>query len=199
MIVVKDLNDSEPYKVFKKYFESAVNINQNNIEVICISSWDNNTNEVESRFVNLKYIIDEDWIFFSNYSSKKAQNFTDHPQISALIYWNKLNIQIRMKAEIFKTSESFSNSHFCKRTDEKNALAISSKQSQKIESYSNVIENYEKVLSRKSTNIQRPAYWGGYSFKPYYFEFWEGNDNRLNKRKVYSKNENQWHKYFLQP
>ena len=199
MIVVKDLNNSEPYKIFKKFFESATSINQNNIEVICISSWDNNTNEVESRFVNLKYIINEDWIFFSNYSSKKAQNFKDHPQISALIYWNKLNVQIRMKAEIFKSSESFSDSHFCKRANEKNALAISSEQSQKIESYSKVVENYEKVLSRKSKNIQRPAYWGGYSFKPYYFEFWEGNDNRLNKRKVYSKNGKQWHKYFLQP
>ena len=45
----------------------------------------------------------------------------------------------------------------------------------------------------KKINIQRPSYWGGYSFKPYYFEFWEGQ-NRLNKRTIYKRINSEWTK-----
>ena len=46
---------------------------------------------------------------------------------------------------------------------------------------------------------KRPEYWGGYSFVPYYFEFWEGNENRLNKRHVFSMEEGAWKETLLQP
>ena len=40
----------------------------------------------------------------------------------------------------------------------------------------------------KDLNLfDRPSNWGGYSFKPYYFEFWEGHKSRLNKRNVYGE------------
>ena len=82
--------------------------------------------------VNLKYIIDDEWIFFSNYNSLKAQNFLNHDQISALFYWDSINVQIRIKAKIFKTLSKFSDEHFEKRNIKKNALSISSMQSQPI-------------------------------------------------------------------
>ena len=64
--------------------------------------------------------------------------------------------------------------------DKKNALAISSSQSNKIESYKQVELNYQKSLDNdKLTDC--PDYWGGFSFIPYYFEFWQGHQSRLNK------------------
>ena len=30
-----------------------------------------------------------------------------------------------------------------------------------------------------------PNDWGGFLFKPYYFEFWKGHESRLNERDVY--------------
>ena len=33
----------------------------------------------------------------------------------------------------------------------------------------------------------RPDFWGGFSFVPYYFEFWQGHKNRLNKRHVFEQ------------
>ena len=44
-----------------------------------------------------------------------------------------------------------------------------------------------------------PDYWGGFKFKPYYFEFWEGHKSRLNKREIFKLDNNDWTKYFLQP
>ena len=63
--------------------------------------------EVEARYVNLKYIDNNEWIFFSNYLSPKANQFESHDQVSILIYWASINTQIRMKAKIFKTSSEF--------------------------------------------------------------------------------------------
>ena len=73
----------------------------------------------------------EEFIFFSNYNSPKAIEFRSHDQISCAIFWSEVNIQIRIKAFIQKTSVSFNNLYFKSRSLEKNALAISSNQSKK--------------------------------------------------------------------
>ena len=38
---------------------------------------------------------------------------------------------------------------------------------------------------------------GGYSFSPYYFEFWDGHKSRVNKRYVYELVKNKWVEYYL--
>ena len=198
MITIESLNDQPPYKDFKKFYELAKLQGQSNIDVISVSSFSITKNEVESRYVNLKYILDDEWIFFSNYNSIKAANFKKHNQISVLFYWESINLQIRIKANIKKSDKSISDEHFIGRLDEKNALAISSDQSAKIDSYEEVLVKYNNIFQNNNLK-DRPDYWGGFSFKPYYFEFWEGNENRINKRKVYELNEKEWISYFLEP
>ena len=44
-----------------------------------------------------------------------------------------------------------------------------------------------------------PEYWGGYSFTPYYFEFWKGHESRINKREVFDQIDGVWKQSFLQP
>ena len=198
MIKIKDIDRSEPYNKFKDYYDLASSSNQESIDAISISSYDKETNQVESRYVNLKYVIGKELIFFSNYNSMKAINFKNHNQISALIYWNKINLQIRMKAKIKKTDPIFSDEYFKKRKKEKNALAISSKQSQIIDSHEDVKNNYKNTLDMDDLYL-RPNYWGGYSFIPYYFEFWKGHEFRLNERDVYEFNNKEWTHFKLQP
>ena len=199
MIDLTAINSEKPYKKFIEHYKNAVLNNQKSIEAISISSFNKNTKEVESRFVNLKYIVNDEWIFFSNYKSNKARNFISHNQISALFYWNAINVQIRIKAIIRKSPRDFSDVHFMKRSLEKNALAISSDQSMPIASYDHVVANYNRVLSNKDSLSKRPDYWGGYSFTPYLFEFWEGNESRLNKRMIYIKKNSKWITSTLQP
>ena len=198
MIKFINTSDEAPYKVFKEKYEDSLNANQKIIEAICISSFSSTDNEVNARFVNLKFVKDKEFIFFSNYKSPKSIDFISHDQITALIYWNATNVQIRMKANIKQTSKKFNMEYFAKRDIRKNALAISSNQSNKIASYEDVSKNYEKSL--KKDNLEKcPEYWGGYSFIPYYFEFWEGHESRLNKREVYEKKNDKWDRFILQP
>ena len=199
MIEINNISKALPYKYFKQYFDKAISNNQENLEAVSISSLDLNSMEVESRFVNLKYINHDKWIFFTNYNSPKSKAFDTHDQVSALFYWNKINTQIRMKAKIEQCTVSLSDQHFAKRSHEKNAIAVSSKQSEAIESYEMVINNYKEVLNNNAILSSRPESWGGFSFTPYYFEFWEGSDFRLNKRVSYSLVNSKWVKAYLQP
>tara|TARA_Y100001970_G_scaffold140020_1_gene172409 strand:+ start:461 stop:1057 length:597 start_codon:yes stop_codon:yes gene_type:complete len=198
MIQFKNLNQEEPYLLFKSKYDEAYSAGQKVIEAISISTFENKTNEVDSRFVNLKFVSENEFIFFSNYKSPKANSFETHNQIAALIYWSSINVQIRMKAKIKKMSNDYNQSYFENRSKKKNALAISSNQSKPINSYDQVIENYNKSLSNDDLK-KCPEYWGGYSFTPYYFEFWEGHESRINKRDVFEKLDGGWRHSFVQP
>lgn len=198
--MIKFTNDNleKPYILFRENYYAALKKKQSSIEAISISSYSLANSEVDSRFVNLKYVDDKRFIFFSNYESPKATAFNSHSQIAALIYWPSINVQIKMKAQIKKTSKEFNQKYFYDRSEKKNALAISSYQSKQIDSYKEVKAKYNKVL--KSDDLKKcPDYWGGFSFIPYYFEFWEGNESRINKREVFNKIDNIWQHTFLQP
>lgn len=198
MIIFKNPINQKPYSIFKEKYDEANKLNQKNIEAIAISSYDLSAEQVDSRFVNLKFIDGKEFIFFTNYNSPKSIAFASHEQISALIYWASSNTQIRIKAKIKKTSKEYNNNYFKNRAREKNALAISSDQSKPIDSYSQVKQNFNKSL--KTSDLTRcPEYWGGYAFTPYYFEFWEGESFRLNKREVFEKKQDIWNHYVLQP
>lgn len=198
MIEFNKMSKEAPYIVFKDFYRDSLEADQKNIEAICIASYSSENKEVHARFVNLKFVNDKKFIFFSNYNSPKSQHFYSHKQITALIYWNSINVQIRMKALIEKTSKDFNKKYFFQRDIKKNALAISSQQSQYIESYEEVLKNYNRTFENDDLT-ECPEFWGGFSFVPYYFEFWQGHESRLNKREKYELINNEWAHSFLQP
>ena len=187
-----------PYQLLKKKYDEAIAAGQKGIEAISISSYNKEIDEVDSRYVNLKFIKNDEFIFFSNYGSPKASAFSSHNQLAALLYWPSINVQIRMRANIKKTTNEFNQKYFFNRSEEKNALAISSNQSKPIDSYSQVVDNYNRSLEIDDLK-KCPEYWGGFSFIPYYFEFWEGHKSRLNKREVFNNIDGTWKHSFLQP
>lgn len=198
MISFQNIKKELPFKIFYKNYQRALEAKQKNIEAIAISSFNKITNEVDSRFVNLKYVNEDKFIFFSNYNSPKSLAFDSNNQISGLIFWPSINLQIRLKAKIKKTSRRFNQNYFQTRLIDKNALAISSRQSQIIKSFDLVKENYKKIKKTEDL-LKCPKYWGGFAFKPYEIEFWEGNKYRLNRRDCYKRKGKVWHHSILEP
>ena len=198
MIMFLNDNSSIPFLEFKNKYNQAIKAKQSSVEAVCISSFNNTSSEVNSRYVNLKVIDNDKFIFFSNYNSPKAIQFNQHDQISSVFYWDTLNIQIRMRSKIYKSSKAISDTHFNSREHKKNALSISSMQSRPINNYADVVKKYNKVLNKKKLS-SRPLYWGGFSFVPYFFEFFEGHESRINKRTSFELNNGIWKKYTLEP
>ena len=98
MIELRNLSKDQPYRAFVELYEGALMNNQPSVEAVVISSFNNKTNEVDARFVNLKYIIDDRWIFFSNYSSPKSKSFENrqkHAQIKSFSSVTQNQIKIK--------------------------------------------------------------------------------------------------------
>ena len=198
MIEFNNISQEIPYLLFKEFYDKSLSKKQKNVEAICIASYSPSSDEVQARFVNLKFVNEKKLIFFNNYNSPKASEFFEHNPITGLIYWNEINVQIRMKAKIKKTSKKFSQAYFAQRNKKKNALAISSNQSKVISSYKDVEKKYDESLLKKDLS-KCPKHWGGYYFIPYYFEFWKGHKDRLNKRDAYKKLNGKWIHSCLEP
>ena len=191
-------NNDRPFLKFRKLYTQACDVENFDIEAAVIASLNVENNEVEARYVNIKILDEKKFIFFSNYNSPKAQQFKLHNQAALVFYWPISNIQIRIKGEIEMIAAEYSDNFFMNRSLFKNALAICSKQSQPIDSYKMMKEKYKDSLHNNNLSV-RPEYWGGYSLTPYYFEFWEGHESRINKRKIFNKIDGSWKKSYLQP
>lgn len=115
MIITK-IEKSKPYEVFFEYYSKAISLEQKNIEALSVSSYNLMNKEVETRYVNLKYIEGDKFIFFTNYNSPKAVAFDSHNQVAALLFWQTINVQIRFKAKIKKMPYEFNQKHFLQRS-----------------------------------------------------------------------------------
>ena len=112
MIDLRKIGTDRPHQLLQSFYEEALSSKQNNIEAILIASYSLTRNEVDARYVNLKFIIENDFIFFSNYQSPKAIQFKEHNQITAVLYWNNINVQIRMKGKVKKLSKEKNSKYF---------------------------------------------------------------------------------------
>lgn len=148
MINFKNPSKETPYKIFIEKYEDALHSGQRNIEAVAIASFNRELNEVQNRFVNIKFLSKNNFIFFTNYNSPKSISFNSHNQVAGIFYWSSINTQIRIKAFVDKTDTGFNKNYFAKRSANKNALAISSHQSQKISSFDEVISNFD--ITKKS-------------------------------------------------
>ena len=145
------------------------------------------------RTVLLKGFDEQGFVFFTNYSSRKGNELEENPNASILFFWKELGRQIRIEGIIEKISGEESDEYFHSRPVDSQIAAAASAQS-------NVIENRE-VLDHKFNELKgkykdgiipRPANWGGYRLAPHKIEFWQGRQNRLHDRILYSKNDEGW-------
>jgi len=146
MIFFYNIDKNHPFSLlYDKYLEASKR-NQTSIEAMVLATLDLENMLPNSRFVNAKYITNEEIIFFSNYQGTKSREIENTNNVSVIFYWDTIKVQIRIRGRIIKSKKEVSDKHFFERSDDKNAIAISSNQSSVIDSYSYVVKKYEEVL-----------------------------------------------------
>ena len=192
------LSESEifdkPLELFNKWF-NEITSNRIDIEVnaMTLSTIDND-GFPRNRVVLLKYFSDEGFTFFTNYNSNKAKSILNNNKVSLSFFWEKMERQIIIKGNAFKTSDEISDNYFNSRPlGSKIGALVSSNQSSVIPSRSFLEDEFEKVKKQFETcQISRPFNWGGFIVKPIEYEFWQGRENRLHDRIRYNKKDNKW-------
>ena len=166
---------------------------------MCISSVDEFGGS-DSRMVLFKEFNQEKIVFFTNYQSKKGIDILNNGKISAVFFWDKLGRQLRIQGNAQKTSREISEKYYNSRPLGSRVSAILSQQSQEINSYEELREEFENLKKEyKSKEPVCPQNWGGIEIEITKLEFWQEHESRLHEREVFYKVEGEWGRKFLSP
>jgi len=187
---------ANPFDWFSFWFDEAIHNEWGEANAMVLSTTDSE-GKPHSRVVLLKEFSENGFVFFTNYESHKGKHIQVNATVALLFFWQKLQRQVRIEGMATKLSPQQSDNYFYSRPYENQIAAMVSKQSKPLESKEKLLQEYEKLL--KEQNAIRPCNWGGYIIKPFYFEFWQGQPNRLHERVVYQLENSNWIKYLLYP
>lgn len=191
--------DANPFVQFEKWFSDAQNaqILEPNTMLLATSGAQNIPN---IRAVLLKIFDERGFVFFTNYTSDKAKEIQENPNVAVEFLWLDLERQVRIIGTCEKISHTESLSYFMKRSRGSQIGAWVSEQSKIISSRKLLSMALEKMKEKfKNGEVPLPDFWGGYRVIPNKIEFWQGRESRLHDRILYTKEGESWHISRLAP
>lgn len=179
---------SDPIEQFTRWFEevAATSVIEANAMVLATVTPDDLP---QARTVLMKGFDAKGLRFYTNYDSAKGQQIAANPHVCALFYWPTLQRQVRWLGIAEQVSAEESDEYFASRPRGSQIGALASEQSQPINSAGELRQRFEDVERQYMDDepIPRPPHWGGYCIRPTVIEFWQGRENRLHDRIVFTK------------
>ncbi|PHS24845.1 MAG: pyridoxamine 5'-phosphate oxidase [Methylophaga sp.] len=187
----RDELDADPIKQFELWFKQAIEVGI--IEPSAMSLATSDGVEVSLRTVLLKFFDEKGFVFFTNYASKKSKQIESNPQAALLFPWLALERQVKISGRVEKISMLESINYFATRPKDSQLGAWASHQSSTLSSRQVLLTQFEAMKTKfKQGEIPLPDFWGGYRVIPHSIEFWQGRENRLHDRFIYTKSDNKW-------
>ncbi len=145
------------------------------------------------RIVLLKHVDSRGFVFFTNYSSRKARELAGNPRISLHFPWHTADRQVKVCGSAEKVSTAESLKYFVSRPRDSQLAAIASRQSSVLSSRTVLMNQFESLKQKfREGEIPLPDFWGGYRVTPAEMEFWQGGENRLHDRFRYTREGDGW-------
>jgi pyridoxamine 5'-phosphate oxidase len=179
---------SDPMEQFKTWLKEAEaeNIFEPNAFVLSTMS---SSLTPSSRTVLLKGIDEHGFYFFTNYGSRKGQELSENPNVSAVFGWYSMYRQVLIEGVAERVPGFDSDEYFASRPHESQVAAWSSHQSKPIENREALDLQFQNALDKfEGGPVPRPDYWGGFLIVPRRIEFWKGRTNRMHDRIAFSRN-----------
>ncbi|MDG1711522.1 MAG: pyridoxamine 5'-phosphate oxidase [Flavobacteriaceae bacterium] len=174
---------NDPMTFFKNWFDQAnetQTIEEANAMTLSTLGLDDFP---KSRIVLLKALIEEGFVFYTNYQSEKGTSIAHHSKVGLAFFWPPLERQVIIKGEAVKLTNEASDVYFQSRPKGSQIGAIVSDQSKVISDRSIIEAKLEALeIEYAEKDVPRPEHWGGYVVKPQCIEFWQGRPNRLHDR-----------------
>jgi pyridoxamine 5'-phosphate oxidase len=177
----------DPVQQFRGWFEESVrSAGDREPNAMTLATADREGHP-SARVVLLKGFDERGFVFFTNYESRKGQHLAQNPRAALNFHWPWLERQIQIEGNVSRVSREDSQAYFDKRPLRSRLSAIISPQSSPISSRAE-LEQWLEEVSRQypDGNPSVPEFWGGYRVFPERIEFWQGRENRLHDRFLYT-------------
>ncbi|MGF1581747.1 MAG: pyridoxamine 5'-phosphate oxidase [Gemmataceae bacterium] len=154
-----------------------------------------------ARMVLLRGIDERGFVFYTNYTSRKARELTNNPYAALVFFWEPMDRQVRIEGTVERTSSKESDAYYEQRPRGSRIGAWASPQSQVILSREELEHKVAEVLKQYGDEgqVPRPPFWGGFRVVPKVIEFWQGRDNRLHDRLRFRLSDTDWELERLAP
>jgi pyridoxamine 5'-phosphate oxidase len=189
---------TDPFVAFESWFNVAVSSGELEANAMVISTV-NEFMKPSARVVYLKGLLDQQFVFYTNYLSHKGKDLNQNPNASLLFFWPGLERQIRIEGTVIKISETESDAYFASRPRESQLGAWASHQSEPLVGMDEITQRYRILDEQFQGDIPRPPHWGGMALRPTYLEFWQGKPSRLHERVCFKLTEDAWQISRLNP
>jgi len=190
---------SDPVEQFNVWFDQAKNTAIPDPNAMILSTV-SSERQPSQRTVLLKYFDKDGFVFFTNKESRKAHEIAENSKVNLHFVWLELERQISIAGTAVPISATESAKYFMSRPRNSQIAAWVSNQSNIISSRTLLMQKFSE-MKRKFSNgdVPLPSFWGGYRVSPSSIEFWQGRENRLHDRFLYTPGKNGWQVERLAP
>ena len=190
--------DPDPLVQFGRWFERAREVVRLP-EAVALATADPN-GRPSVRMVLLRGWDTDGFTFHTDYDSRKAGELIANPRGALLLHWDILGRQIRIEGPVEEATAEESDRYFNSRPRDRQIAAHASDQSRPIGSREKLDQKVDEVTAEyEGRPVPRPGSWGGFRLRPESYEFWQGRDDRLHDRLLYTSSGDGWEIERLQP
>lgn len=171
----------DPFQIARDWQIEAERTEPNDANAMALATVDDQ-GMPNARMVLLKEIETDAFVFYTNYTSAKANEIQTGGKAAFVMHWKTLRRQIRVRGLVTKEDGPQADAYYASRSVPSRLGAWASDQSAPLKSRATLMAKVAKITATKGTNPDRPPFWGGYRIAPLEIEFWADGDFRLHDR-----------------